>query len=83
MARWALRALAAPATLLTLMVTGASAPLDSWVSEAAYEAACHPYETEHSTEGNQHYANDTSTPVVPPRPESRVRIIVLCKTINR
>ncbi|GAA3139702.1 hypothetical protein GCM10010466_33500 [Planomonospora alba] len=66
------------------MVTGASTPLDSWVSEAEYEAICHPYETERGAEGNRRYADDTSAPVVPPRPgAARVRNIVLCTTINR
>lgn len=84
MTRWAVRVLAAPAALLTLMVIGASAPLDSWVSEAEYEAACHPYEAERGAEGNRRYADDTSASVVPSRPEEpRVRNIVLCKTIHR
>jgi hypothetical protein len=78
------RALAAPAALLALLVTGASTPLTSWVSDAEYEATCHSYEAERSGEWTRRYADYIPTGIGPPAPEAvKVRNIVLCKTIHR
>jgi hypothetical protein len=77
--------LAAPAALLTLMVAAASAPPVASVSNAEYEAVCHPYarneawDPKHRGEWNRSF--DIQRGIGLTEPRTKVRNIVLCRTI--
>ncbi|MEU7884439.1 hypothetical protein AB0B54_02965 [Microbispora bryophytorum] len=72
--------------LLILMVTAASAPAVSWVSNAEYEAVCHPdarnekWDFKRSREWNRPF--DIRRRIELLRPGAiKIRNIVLCRTI--
>ncbi|GAA0382846.1 hypothetical protein GCM10009530_37030 [Microbispora corallina] len=83
--------LAAPAALLTLMVTAASTPSVSWVSDAEYEATCHSdavipteeWDRIRGGEWDQLYDKMILTKTEPTKSgATKARNVVLCKTIH-
>lgn len=77
--------LAAPAALLTLMVTAASAPPVASVSNAEYQAVCHPYARNETWDpkrrGEWNRPFDIHRRIELTEPGTKVRNIVLCRTI--